>query len=87
MNWRAVLCLITGHKWHYSKILRWCTKCGWVEIPSTYPLEQEGERETWDWMAFPDIDLDKYFETPEEERVLADELRLYLDVMEERGLM
>lgn len=70
---RAACLMFGNHNFDEHTKLRWCLKCGWVEIK---------DNDVW----IPYVDGDNEGDvSPEEQRVLADELMLFLNYAESKG--
>lgn len=68
---KRLICLVFNrHEWDERTIIRWCTKCMWVEVKDPKGWTMLVENYDDDWM------------TPENMKAMADELLEYLELTE-----
>lgn len=65
---RIICVLFNRHEWHELTLIRWCTKCLWLEAKNP-----EG-----DWITLGD-DYDSDWMTPAQMKTYSDELFQYVD--------
>ena len=65
---RFICIVFNRHEWHELTLIRWCTKCLWLEAK-----DPEGN-----WITLGD-DYDADWMTPAQMKTYSDELRQYLD--------